>query len=392
MELRKIADSLGIAEYPSELEAAWAALPESDIDICNKEVILSLQNTMNILGDNLQALLDEADKLRQEPARYAWGQTVALWFREADLEACKAVPMPVAEGDGDPLLLLVLLSHLPRTVDEYLRRGLTEAEIRETLSTFRWCAEVIRRITGVMGVDLRYFRWLCLYIKCTMLRHSGFEFELRSFSGPCKILRSEVTGELVPVMDGITLHREGMVLGSAGFEDPEGAREAVLTETADAYIGIPAIQGRAAGTIREFPKAEWSVAVAPGDKVLSIHLPKGVDMSKEHLDEALCGALARASRYFPEISVKAIYCGSWLLDPTLENILGPDSRIIRFGARFARYPHLSAGREVFSFVFPPKSTDLTKLPENTTLERGLKKLYLSGDYVHAYCGVFLHDV
>ena len=70
-------------------------------------------------------------------------------------------------------------------------------------------------------------------------------------------------------------------------------------------------------------------------------------------------------------------------------MLGADSKIAAYGARFARYPLMSAGREVFSFVFPPNVTDLGALPENTRLERGLKKLYLNGGYIHAFAGIIL---
>ena len=73
----------------------------------------------------------------------------------------------------------------------------------------------------------------------------------------------------------------------------------------------------------------------------------------------------------------------------LADILGPESKIVQYGNRFVRYPVMSAGREVFSFVFPPNITDLNELPENTRLERGLKKLYLSGGYIHAFYGVIL---
>lgn len=389
MELREIALSLGIQEYPAVLDEVYASLPGLDIDICDTELIAHLDDTMNILDTNRDALLAAARALREDPARYLWGQTVAAYFPRATLAEVRAVPLPVAPGAGDPLPLLILLSQLPSSIEEYRRRGLTEENLRRTLGTFRGCTEVIRRNTGVVGVDLRYYNWLCLYVKCTIFHHNGFEFEIRDFAPGCTVLKNEKTGQLLPMMDGVTLHKSGMLLGTAGCEDPEGSREAVFTETADSYHGIPAINGKAAGPAVTCPKSEWSIAVAPGDKVLSIHLPKGVDMSKEHLDAAWADALRLTSRYYPEANIRAGFCGSWLLDPTLEAIIGPDSKIVRFGARFARYPHLSAGREVFSFVFPPNSTDLTKLPENTRLERGLKKRYLEGGYVHAYLGVFL---
>ena len=344
---------------------------------------------MSILGTNYEALLEAATKLRQEPARYLWGQTVAAYFPHATLAEVSALPLPVEDGVGDPLLLLILLPQLPATIEEYRHRGFSDEDIRNTLKTFRGCTETIRRIHGVVGVDRRYYRWLCLYVKCTIFSYSGFEFELRPFAYNSTVLKNNVTGQLVPIMDGVTLHRSGMILGAADFEEPEGSREAKFTETDDSYIGIPAIDGKAAGPKVTYPKAEWSVAVKPGDTVLSIHLPKGVDMSKEHLDAAFTEVLELTDRYFPEANIKALSCGSWLLEPRLAEIIGADSKIAQFGARFARVPLLSAGREVFSFVVPPKLTDLNAIPETTRLERGLKKIYLEGGHVHAFGGVFL---
>jgi len=90
---------------------------------------------------------------------------------------------------------------------------------------------------------------------------------------------------------------------------------------------------------------------------------------------------------YQEYKPVCLFCSSWLLDPTLANIIGKDSRIAQFGDQYIRYPNKSAGKEVFNFVFPPRVTDLTTLPENTRLERGLKKLYLEGGFVHAFSGL-----
>ena len=65
------------------------------------------------------------------------------------------------------------------------------------------------------------------------------------------------------------------------------------------------------------------------------------------------------------------------------------SKIVAFGNRFNRYPGDSKGKEVFSFVFTTPVDDWNDLPENTTLERNLKKLYLSCGFVHAFAGVIL---
>jgi hypothetical protein len=94
--------------------------------------------------------------------------------------------------------------------------------------------------------------------------------------------------------------------------------------------------------------------------------------------------------YFPEFSYKAFVCGSWLLDPQLETLLGRDANIVKFGKRFARLTAKSAGNGVFNFVFKKPNTDfdIRDLPESTRLERALKEHYLNGKAIYEMYGYF----
>ena len=52
----------------------------------------------------------------------------------------------------------------------------------------------------------------------------------------------------------------------------------------------------------------------------------------------------------------------------------------------------AGGSAVFSFVFVRKPENLQDLPEDTSLQRKLKKLYLDGDCIHTYSGaIFMED-
>ena len=77
----------------------------------------------------------------------------------------------------------------------------------------------------------------------------------------------------------------------------------------------------------------------------------------------------------------------------MEEILGRPGKISGFGNLFYRYPTKSKGREVFSFVFGPKSSKMPceELPETTSLHRALKKIYCDGKHIHAWGGVILLD-
>ena len=83
---------------------------------------------------------------------------------------------------------------------------------------------------------------------------------------------------------------------------------------------------------------------------------------------------------------RVVFCASWLLNPRLKQILGAQSRIVQFGECFVKYPIQDAGVGVLNFVFDKVPDDLTDLPENTSLQRKLKKLYLEGDCIHTYSG------
>jgi len=57
--------------------------------------------------------------------------------------------------------------------------------------------------------------------------------------------------------------------------------------------------------------------------------------------------------------------------------------------RFAKHPIRSSGKEVFKFVFLKRTDDYTTLPEDTSLQRKLKQIYLDGGCIHGYAGVIL---
>lgn len=138
---------------------------------------------------------------------------------------------------------------------------------------------------------------------------------------------------------------------------------------------------------RTYPKSEWACVLRPGDNVISVHIPQATDLSPETVEKSYREGLEFVGKFFPDFSPKAYYCKSWLLDPHLEEILGIKSKISQFMNGFTKWPGKSEGKEVFSFVFTGFKGDLKDLPENTSLERGIKQRYLAGDHIHGYCGV-----
>ena len=90
---------------------------------------------------------------------------------------------------------------------------------------------------------------------------------------------------------------------------------------------------------------------------------------------------------------KAFMCISWLLSPELKKLLKPTSNILSYQNRFSKFPVPCGGLDVFNFVFMKTVSDVSEvdfdaLPQNSSLERGLKELYQSGDFIHETGGVF----
>ena len=383
MELRKIADKLGIGAYPEGMESV------QPVDICDEVRIAALQEEFDLFGEYYEEVLSEAQRVSKDPALRAGGEAVAGYAFQASVKDFKTTPFPLPESSVGFLPLLVQLPMVPVAVAAYRGRGFPEEMIHTLLSTYKGCMDVVYSKTGSRGLNRTYFNWLMLYSKALIFRYKGFQFEVRSFSDQAVILKNRETGKLVPLLLQGKIHKSGMILGAAGCEDATGSWTAEFLETEEGYYGYPAINGKVSRGKVFYPKEQWVCALQPGQFVLSAHLPKGMDISKENVDEAFNTVKEIANQWYPDFEITALYCGSWLLDPALADILGADSKIAAYGARFARYPLLSAGREVFNFVFPPNVTALEALPENTRLERGLKKLYLSGSYIHAFAGVIL---
>lgn len=383
MELRKIADKLGIGAYPEALETV------APVDICDEARIIALQEEFDLFGEYYEEVLSEAQKVSADPELRAWGEAVAGYAFQASITEFRSTPFPLPEDGVGFLPLLVQLPMVPVAAENYRSRGFSEEMVQTLFNSYKGCMGSTYKQTGSRGLDRKYFYWLLLFSKALIFRYKGFQFNVMVFPDHAVILKNRETGELVPLLRQGEVHKSGMILGSAGCEDTDGSWTAEFLETEEGYYGYPTVNGKVSGEKAFYPKDQWACALQPGQFVLSAHLPKGMDISKENVDEAFRTVKEIANQWYPDYEITALYCGSWLLDPALADILGADSKIAAYGARFARYPLMSAGREVFTFVFPPNVTDLNTLPENTRLERGLKKLYLSGGHIHAFAGVIL---
>lgn len=310
----------------------------------------------------------------------------------ADMKVFRAPVSPSGEHAlaYDMLTALAIVSLVPYSHGILTGRRLPEEIVLSTLRAPESCInEYRKRNGGAYGYHL--IEWSQRSIEGRIFRIGRLEIEIFApLSTRIKVYRGKA-GDVVTLAHDVTLHRDGFALGAYGYEDEAGAFYATVTETEEAYVGYPVLpNGYVGSETVSLPKSAYTLVLEKGDPIVSLHIPPDGSLSEEAVDETLEETKAFLKTYFPDYEYKAFYCGSWLLDPQLEEMLGAESNIAKFGNRFCRVSVKSGGRAVFNFVFLTleRDVDLTALPENTRLERALKQHYLDGKCIYEMHGFF----
>lgn len=74
-------------------------------------------------------------------------------------------------------------------------------------------------------------------------------------------------------------------------------------------------------------------------------------------------------------------CQCWLMDRKLLEMLKEDSNILSFQKRFEVFDEGEASNEFVEWLFRTKTTDYSKLPEDTSLQRKVKEHILAGGVI-----------
>ena len=120
----------------------------------------------------------------------------------------------------------------------------------------------------------------------------------------------------------------------------------------------------------------------PENKVLHVHIPEGEPL----LDEECGKSFAEADRFFgPEYTMYD--CESWLLSPKLQKLLKSQSNILKFQNRFEVQKIIYPFRQAEERVFGEIREDKENYPEQTSLQRAVKQLVMTGEDVGIGYGV-----
>lgn len=311
---------------------------------------------------------------------------------KADLKEFSQPKMPDGSNDfaTDMLTGLAICSQVPYHYNKLKERNYPDDIIIENLRLpEKGVPHYAVRHNGALGYGL--IEWFQKAINGNLFRINRLEIEMfAKYGAKAKVFRNE-NGECVTLAHDLAVHRSGNALGSTCYEDEDGSYIATVTETETEWIGhLFDARGLVKGEKVTLKKSEWILALENGDPVISLHIPADGRLAPVLVDATIEDAKQFIAKYLPEFKYKAFSCHSWLLDPQLEDLLGEDSNIAKFGKRFIRQTGKSGGGAVFSFVFldPHAKDDLDSLPENTRLTKSLKYHYLDGKCIYETFGCF----
>jgi len=355
------------------------------------DYITKLHRDLGLFPRILEEVRVGAETLRRDgaAARYALFVVRAMEHRELFLENLPLFTFP--EETHPFFALLCLLPTIPNTHAFLKGRNIPEDVIQNTLGQYEACVFIYRARFDRLGLNKRYFDWLQHYVDCKILNINRLRFEILTLTDPIYLLRHRKTKEQVLMMGGPEMNQYGLYADTPPVE--EAAFRTVFRETETYFEGNPVSdRGRCMSETGRYPKTEYDLILKPGDICLSVHIPNEGDFSEERCRESYARATEIFKTHFPELTVKAFHCHSWMMAPELADILKPSSRILSFSRKYLRFPIPTQGEDVLNFVFLLKYKTYADLAEDSSLQRALKKLYVNGKYLYEYGGIFTPDV
>ena len=388
-------------ESPYLEEAYRAALSDSDLpEWLTEGYIRALRDELGLLPRSIDTVLLALPHVAKSPELRLFVKVIyhILGKRVGFNSAFSAFEMLGAPEKIDELgygaaLMFPIIAHLRPYRDTLLLRGIDEDVIRDTLFWIDSFISTSSEKKGAPYLSLECFRAYSVAIYSNHLIIGRLRFELYPNSvRNARVFKSR-SGEYALLMDNVTLHKTGRVIGSYGCTDTDGSYYAEVTETKDGYsgLGIDAFTRLAKREVTTLPRDEWTPVYTSGDAAIKIHIPHGGRLDKKAVEDAFSRAREIFTRCYPEYNFTAFVIICWMLAPELSEILPEESNIIAFQNNFITYPVKSDATGVFLYVFDKDiasvdELDLSLLPEDNTLRRGIKKMALEGRFIHQFGG------
>jgi hypothetical protein len=286
-----------------------------------------------------------------------------------------------------PLMALAAAADLTRELNA--QAGIPESITTETLKDTNIWVDNFYRTNGRYGLE--QYPWLANHYAGNLFKIGRLQYEAALYHDWGYVFKNRETDEIIPLSANADITASGHITGSSGEKDC--AFHASFSFDGEWYEGykIDTENGTVLEAKARLSAKEWQLILKPGDLVRNMHIPQGEKLDYEACLDSMKQADAFFAKHFSGSQFTALVCSSWLLDNNLVHFLPEDSNIVKFMRLWQKLP-ICAGipmifERVYGFGFEEK--DIASAPENTLLQRNLKKYVLNGGKAYTTGGYII---
>ncbi len=373
-----------------EFKAAMKAMPDGTPEYLTADYAKAALAFYEINDAMLKPIVEQQKIIASSPemTQLSWVMHYCMYlspnyhFESWGMDVPKLADGTEVKGFGTVMLLSGL------HYSEKAWQKLPAEQIKMERGQLSWTIDINPDTGKPKWVSMGLMGWNTLYVKGLIMDVGRLTFEMNSMEFGVKAFRNKKTGQYMLLAEG-----ENRFCNDGWEpdydEDGEDAIETVFQETKKEYRGnLITKAGQVCRIFMTLPKSEWELVLEDGDPVLSVHIS-----SKGRLDtEAAEDSYARARGYFkevyPDFEPKAFICDSWLLGHELPRFLKTTSNIYQFASRYYCVPRENNNTDVLNFLFKAEPDgDLKTLPEESSLQKGIKEFMIAGGIMGAGCGI-----
>lgn len=376
MKFEEMVSELQLGEQADALRADWGQSQRempAGISFLEPEFVRWACGQVYVPEEMAEAAAQMAERIAGSEAlrRLAWHMHHRLYrAKSANWDDVSSWPaLQAALGDDAGLFyLVVLVSNVPEMQELHRSHEVPAEVVRDTLLDMRnWLAPDWK--AGRRGLVPMNVAWLQNHLRGDIYRLGRLQFQFGSFYYHLRAFRNSTTRVVA------ALAEEGMTYAPDGRR-PHGEHDqawtASLTVTDTEAIGYPLHRaGRAVHRQVRLSLAEWRQELAPGDKVLHVHIPGGAPLGHAACGDSFRQAMEFFARHYPEYRFAAFCCSSWILNTWLEEVLSPDSNLVRFQRELYLFPTSQWPNSMLHRVFGEGPLDPATAPRDTELRRAI---------------------
>ena len=377
---------------PEGMEEHIADLEPGETELLPRETLVSVLEANGVTGEKRQKLLDALDAANAMPELTELAHIMAQ-DAVRGLVRCHAVeffqPRPECLAGFAKEAFAFLFTQLCVLEGRKALRARGVPESYDADIPERMTRKQLKKYMETGDISFDDYPWDMNFYCCQIFFLSRFYFIPYRWGDAPVAWRNRGTGKVTALWrGGDRIRRDGQLDGTNGVTDPE-AFTTTYEETADEVSGCVVLpEGRIPPITVTLDKKTWEKALGEGDYLLALHIPGGEGYTPEKVKESCELALAFWKKYYPEYDYKGFWSESWLYDPGLRDILGPERNIVRVQRQFYCYPTEEGDRMIRLEVLGDENADHRKLKPRNSLERGMFETWDRGERFHT-TGMFL---